>query len=448
MFTLLIFVSLAVLTIAFERAAIFSRLPSFVSICSPSCSQSSLWCSDDESQSLALDQLAQFTKYHAKEYIGFQVNHDYTFNNRDEIEEITRTNRLSGTFFKNNPDQGQIDHYILKTADRIQLTDVEQGMQVDKSSLELLQVASYKYSDGSIANTRFVHNVGVSGPNINPLSKIFSLQFCFSQPGDERLKVLLLYEPFDEVKVSGTSFTIPISMAISDVVITREKEYPGIMKIIQTQDAYSEGDISQEQSKYIDFSRFLPEDTNNMYRDNYSLSDFEVNFDSAERYVWQANNEASVRMNTLPGGKTVIKGADVEQEALMPALNAEDEGKDLRFPDEEQGGEGKDPTLLGGSDDGYEEEEEEEEELEMDIKVVHAGGLLLELPRVLLAGEEASIKCTWNNMEKSSKNIMEAEVLFSAMRNALKPAKKKGNAQAQIEQPNIHEIRITEYNRQ
>lgn len=396
----------------------------------------------------ALDQLAQFQKFHAKEYIGFQVNHDYTFNNRDEIEEINRTNRLSGTFFKNNKEQDQIDHYILKTADRIQLADVEQGMQVDKSSLEVLQVASYKYSDGSIANTRFVHNVGVSGPNINPLSKIFSLQFCFSQPGNERLKVLLLYEQFDEAKVPGTSFTIPLSMAISDVVITREKEYPGIMKIIQTQDAYSEGDISQEQSKFIDFSRFLPDDINSMYRDNYRLSDFEVAFDRAESFVWQVDNEASVRINTLPGGKTIVKGANAEEGALRPVLNLEDEGKDTRFSDEEQEGKESNPMLLGVSDDHGEEEEEEEEELEMDIKVVHAGGLLLELPRVLLAGEETSVKVTWNCMEKRScRNLVEAEVLFDAMSNALKPAKKKGNAQAQIEQPNIHEIRVTEYSR-
>ena len=232
------------------------------------------------------------------------------------------------------------------------------------------------------------HNVLVGGPSIVPNSLELTLQICLLSE-DQRLKVLVVYEPFDTITIPASSFSIPVSYVVADAVVTREKR---VEEFHFTSDA--------------------------LLSDHQTLAALDI---SAQR-------QGERWTTTFPQGETTR-----EDIAVMSLKDRRDIAFHIERISLDEGDE---------NNDDDEDEDEDDEEVEMKLSTLINSDILLELPRVLFAGESNSARVTWAaNPTKS----ISAEVLFLAAQNALKPVKRRGGLNEQIDQPIVERFVVEEF---
>ena len=331
----------------------------------------------------SVEQIDLFSKYHRGAWVGIQSLHDYTDEKWGEQDEIDRTSTVTGVCLDGPGDS--IDHLILRAANEKKVGSIE-------------MVASYEKSEALLMGNKFCGTIAVGGPLINIKNSMLSAQFTLAEEGsDRRMKVCVIYETFDKVRVPGTSFEIPETMVISDVIIVREQRAnPSLFK---------GGDVelaSIEKGK----------DAMMWSRDGAEkIIDFEVEYKSGKRvqYDYDAAGALEVSKNDFEGGSYFILEDGDDAGEFNLNLDAVD-----------------DPAGITS-----------------DVKIVHAGGLLLEAPRTLAPGEDNTITVSWKRTDKGKMTV--ASVSFVAMQNALPPIKRvKGGAEAQFVQPQVTQIAVEE----
>jgi hypothetical protein len=329
-------------------------------------------------------QIELFSTYHKGAWVGLQSMHDYTDEKWGEQDEIDRTCTVTGVCLDGLGDS--IDYFILR------------GANEKKEMGTIEKIASYENSEALLLGNTFVNTLAVGGPLINIKNNMLSVQFTFAEENsDRRMKVCIIYETYDMARIPGTSFEVPETMAISDVIIVREKRAdPSLFKGGEVQ-------LVDLEDRKVDDVMWSREGADR-------ISDFEVEYQAGKRvqYDYEAGAVEVSESSFEEGSYIILEEGDVEEEFNLN-LDAVD-----------------DPAGITS-----------------DVKIVHAGGLLLEAPRTLAAGEDSTITISWKRLDKAKMTV--ASVSFVAMQNAVPPVKRvKGGATAQYVQPQVTQIAVEE----
>ena len=242
--------------------------------------------------------------------------------------------------------------------------------------------------DELVKKNRPCHNVLIGGPSIVPNSLELTLQLCLLSE-DQRLKVLVVYEPFDTITIPASSFSIPVSYVVADAVVTRERRV-----------------------EVFDFSSdALLSDLNAL-----AALDTFAERQGGQRWTTTFPQEETTREDIAP--MSLEARDDIAFHVERVSLDDEDENED---------------------DD---DDDDDDDEVEMKLSTIINSDILLELPRVIFAGEISSARVTWAATPTKS---ISAEVSFLAAKNALKPVKRKGGLNEQIDQPIVEKIVVEEF---
>ena len=331
----------------------------------------------------SIDQIELFSKYHRGAWIGYQSMHDYTDEKVSEKDEIERSNIITGTCLDSQGDS--IDYMILREAND------------NKGVGNVKKIASYEKTEDLLIGNKFINTLAIGGPLINTKNDMLSLQFTFAEENsDRRMKMCIIYETYDKARVPGTSFEIPETMVISDVIIIREKRAePSLFK---------GGDVKlatiENGKDAVMWSREGAD----------SIIDFEVEYKAGKRVQYDFDEAGTLHKSEISfkeGHHSIMEDGDTEEEF----------------------------NRIGAVDDPN--------GITSHVKVVHAGGLLLEAPRTLAAGDHNLITIHWKRTDKGMMSV--ACVSFVAMQNAVAPIKRmKGGADAQYVQPQVKQIVVEE----
>lgn len=326
-----------------------------------------------------------FHRFHKGGWIGKQTLHDYTDDKLSDSQEIERSSKVIGVCL--DVDDKEIDHYILRPREQDTKGDVT-------------KVATYEI-DTLLKGNKFCHTASIGGPLINTKSQMLSCQVSIvDDDGKSRVKVIVIYDTFDEMTVPGTSFSVPETMGISEVIILRESRV-------------EDPTIFRNEGKGLDLGQLpnLPKDEELFGKSNAAtIKDFEVDYKGGRRFEMDEKEEFSSEEFADEGTYAILGEDDVE----------EDFGLNLDQIDSPEG-------------------------ITFDVKMVHKGGLLVEAPRTLVANERTSITVSWKR--DADKKMTTAGVTFVAMQNAINGLKRvKGGAEAQYVQPDVMGITVEELN--
>ena len=254
---------------------------------------------------------------------------------------------------------------------------------------------------GMPSNLRFIGDTIIGGPNIVPNSHELTFQLTVaSEP--LRLKLNVVYEAFDFVNVPGTSFKIPFSFVCSECVLTREVRL-------------SPGE---------DFVPSAIESAVTSAPASLELDDLKVVLSEAMTLAGNGESRAADSSEFSASRLSGRKPIEFHTESVaMPSQAIASSSE--------------------GGDDGDDEDEEEEEEVPMIVVARHGGDVLVELPRVIVAGELVSARLSWR--PKSKDVVLANELFFSAMKGAVRPVKRKGALNEQIDQPVVDRVVVSSY---
>lgn len=349
-------------------------------------------------QSQQVDQVELFERFHKGAWIGKQTLHDYTDDKKSEDEEIKRSSTFTGVCLEGDK---EINHYIMRPK--------------GDGTLDAAKVATYDDVAYLLRGNKFLHSASIGGPMINLKNRMLSCQVCIvDDDGNSRVKVIVIYDTFDEMTVPGTSFRVPETMAVSEVIIIRESRV-------------SDSAIFRNEEKGLDLQHLpnLPKDEDLFGKsDAASIKDFEVDYKGGTRF------EINYDYDDCSAGDAG-DGAPAEES----------------FSSEEWTDTG---TYAIMGDDDIEEDFglnldqiDSPDGITFDVKMVHKGGLLIEAPRTLVANERSSITVSWKR--DADKKMTTAAVSFVAMQNAVPGLKRvKGGAEAQYVQPKVLSITVEE----
>lgn len=323
-----------------------------------------------------------FNQYHRGAWIGKQTVHDYTDNKSDK-EEIDRSSIVTGVCLEGS--EQSVDHFILRPK------GTEKG--------EVTKIASHEIETLLNAN-RFCSKVSVGAPMIDIKSRMLSCGVSIVGPDDKtRLKVIMIYETFDEMRVPGTSFSVPETMAVSEVIILRETKVDASLFQNHEELAFSQLPIAEVEELFSSSSAT-------------SIKDFEVDYKGGKRFEYNNNGDISSDEFRDEGTYSILDEDDIEEEFGRLSPDKLDSPDGITF----------------------------------DLKLVHAGGVLVEVPRTLGANERSEINISWKR-EDNHKVMTVAGVSFIAMQNAVPGLKRqKGGADAQFVQPQLVGITVEELN--
>lgn len=328
---------------------------------------------------------------HLGSWKGLQTLHDYSNEERNDAQEIVSTRKLNGVSIL------QKETYIESTNFFVNQEGIDWSsstpLTVDKVSSKTM--AKFGKADIHKMNNKFCHDAIVGGPNIVPNTFELTYQVCLLADG-LRLKLLCIYEPFDETSIPGTSFKIPYSFVLSDVILTREiKESGPEMTFVPA---------SMESLSLIGAS---------------SLSDAHVS--GGQRHQYAHGKCTTEQVPSTPLRLTDRESIVYHKESVpMPDSSS---SFDI---------EGDADTVDTDDDD---------DEIDMRVLGEHGKDVWLETPRVIVAGERVSARVTWLLPAGSRPpETRSAELFFTAMSNAVKPTKRRGNLNDQIDQPTLEKI--------
>lgn len=338
--------------------------------------------------------------------------HDYSGDEdgRDEEREVRETRSLVAVSFTESEDPGkkEITHksYVVDG----ESLDWASSAPVPASRIRCVSGATQVFrATDKIGSATFAQNVGLGGPTIVPNTHELTFQLSIVS-GDSRLRVLVIYDTFDTVTVPSSSFQIPLSFVISDVIITREVR----------ETAVGEGVFSIVPAE-------LGELASLQLGDEMKFEDFCIDPSKTIRHAVRSKDD---RQTSTDGGWS-------KYTKLSERTPIKFQSEKIRKPGSTSIYEVDDGTFFDDDDD------DDDEEISMLVTQTHRD-VQVELPRVILAGESVSARVTWL-VPPLSKKVHAAEVFFSAAHAALRPVKRRGGLNEQYDQPILEELQVTSY---
>ena len=101
-------------------------------------------------------QWSLFNKFHVGNWLGVQTVHDYTDDDRIDRDEIERTRKFTGTSLR-RIDEKTVEH---------------SSMMIINKEIERRKLATYSLGANMPKNSKFVENVSIGGPSIDPKTQV------------------------------------------------------------------------------------------------------------------------------------------------------------------------------------------------------------------------------------------------------------------------------------
>eukprot|EP00596_Hydrurales_sp_CCMP1899_P002722 CAMPEP_0119044318 /NCGR_PEP_ID=MMETSP1177-20130426/30582_1 /TAXON_ID=2985 /ORGANISM="Ochromonas sp, Strain CCMP1899" /LENGTH=271 /DNA_ID=CAMNT_0007014261 /DNA_START=511 /DNA_END=1326 /DNA_ORIENTATION=+ len=258
------------------------------------------------------------------------------------------------------------------------------------------------------------------------------MQFSFRHE-DSRMRVMIAYEPTEFVTVPSTSIKIPSALAIGDITISRER-------LINADDSTltlpSPRSFSELNPHYIWRKTIIEKDFGGAFSGIKDIFYF--------KELKDADPTSTERQIEVPSDILSFYG-DIEEDldfennlyenmSEFEKMNLKKgiiEGRSNEGPNEGS------PKIKVDKDDGG-EDEDDDEFIDMDFTKIYDGGLLIQAPIIILAGEEVDIKMSWSvPMENSetARTLYIADASFSAMNDVLNKTRRKKGGNNLVEQP-------------
>jgi len=280
-------------------------------------------------------------------------------------------------------------------------------------------LAKFSPSNMISSNLKFLDCAIVGGPNIVPNTQELTFQISLVSE-NLRLKLQVIYEPFDSVNVKGTSFQIPFSFVLADVIITRESKVNGESDFVP--------------SLILDAVEPKPE--------GHNLAELDQRPIKLIQRLTVTNAQIDEEPNTSHEQDHLIPLRSLSNRQPIAFYTESVEMPSSQNVFKDKTGKISDARALEEEDDD-DEEEEEEDEVEMQVVSRHGTDILVELPRVVVAAESVSARLTW--MPNRQSCVIAAEALFSAMHCAVKPIKRRGGLAEQIDQPILEQLEVCRF---
>lgn len=333
---------------------------------------------------IQIEQWDKFVEHHAGGWCGIQSTHYH----QDEEKSSASERILCGTLLTLN-DQN-IDHTNFYVSNEV---DFESDDAIISSDRIIKQnVATYQKPSLS---SKVCGSVAMGGPGMS--REGLSLQFSFSHEGC-RVRILVAYEPSDFVSVPSTSIQIPSSMSMSDITISREK------RLDKNADISTSFTLPAAKT----FTKSVP---HYLWRTTSMDADFGGQFTGSKDTYQKPETSVTDKIKTeeIPLGALPLY--EEYEESFQAALQSDD--------------------IINSSDD--------DDEDNMEFVKLYDGGLLIQAPLVILAGEETDIKVHWsvpNDLGSSTaRTVYIASAMFTAMNDVVNKTRRKRRGDTFIDQP-------------
>lgn len=346
-------------------------------------------CSTIDDQ-LLTERWDRFVEKHVGRWCGIQSCHYHL----DEENSSASDRILCGTQLTLNGNS--IDHTNFFVSSPIDFTSDDAVILSDKIVTQ--NVATYQKP---IIPSKVCGSVAMGGPAMSKNG--LSIQFSFRHD-DTRMRIMVAYEPSDFVAVPSTSIQIPSSMSMSDITISREKRL--------------EEDKISSLIKELPPAKMFTEATPHYLWRKTSMDDFGGQF-------------SGVRDIYLKAGDA----ADAPKSEVIPLAP-------LPFYEEYE--ENFQNALL--DDDALGKKDDDDEDDQLDFAKIFDGGLLVEAPLVILAGEISNVRISWSvpNVSGASKSqtVYSADASFTSMNDAVNKTRRKRRGDNFVDQPVLTDFSV------
>lgn len=330
----------------------------------------------------------KFVKNHVGRWCGLQSCHYHL----DEEDSSSSDRILCGTLLTLQ-DQS-IDHTNFFVSSPINFESVD---PISSDKILLQSVAKYQKPNLS---SKVCGSVAMGGPGTS--REGLSIQFSFSHD-NARMRVMIAYEPSDFVNVPSTSIQIPSSMSMSDITISREKRLAGTESSTTITSLPPARDFTEAVPHFLFSKPSIEKDFGGEFS---GVKEFFCKPDSPPDAT-RSDNEI-IPLAALPFYEDY-------KENLQSALKVD--------------------NVVGKKDAAADDDDDDD----MDFVKMFDGGLLIEAPLVILAGDETDIKISWSvptSLElPTSRTVYIAEASFTAMNDVINKTRRKRRGDPFVDQP-------------
>jgi hypothetical protein len=348
-------------------------------------------CSTVDDQ-LLTERWDRFVEKHVGRWCGIQSCHYHL----DEENSSASDRILCGTQLALN--DNSIDHTNFFVSLPIDFDSDDAVILSDKIVTQ--KVGTYQKP---IIPSKVCGSVAMGGPAMSKNG--LSIQFSFRHD-DTRMRVMVAYEPSDFVAVPSTSIQIPSSMSMSDITISREKRL----------------DVDKSSSSITELppAKMFTESTPHYLWRKTSMEDFGGQF-SGVRDIYLKSGDA-------------MDAPKLEVVSLAP----------LPFYEEYE--ENFQNALLDEDALGNKGNIDDDDDDQLDFAKIFDGGLLVEAPLVILAGELSNVKISWSIPNQGgapdSQTVYIADASFTSMNDAVNKTRRKRRGDNFVDQPVLTDFSV------
>ena len=341
----------------------------------------------EPSSSIAEDNWKGFLQHHSGRWFGTQTTHFHL----DDEDGSSTEKLLCGTELLANAENTSITHTNFFVKDTT-LESTEVYIHPDRVVKQNVSV----YVKPTLSS-RVCSTVLLGGPRST--TEGLSLQLSFRH-NDMRLRFLIVYAASDFMTVPSTSIKIPSTVALDDIVISRERKLP------DTTD-----DVLPSIESFI-----TPE--NSIMRKPSLLADFGGLFSGVQHH-FQDEHSKTVTFNSSVIPESSLSFYKNYERNLQHALKIR-------------------------------ENDEEETDIEsIPFSKMYDGGIYIETPYVIFAGDDVNIVVAWSmpsdddsTANKDMRKVYVANVTFSAMENVVKLIGRTKKGGSMIDQPVVKSFTV------
>ena len=332
----------------------------------------------------------QFVEKHVGRWCGIQSCHYHL----DEEDSSASDRILCGTLLTLN--DKTIDHTNFYVVSPIDFVSEDAVITSDKIVSQ--NVATYQRP---IISSKVCGSVAMGGPAMSRNG--LSIQFSFRHE-DCRMRVMVAYEPSDFVAVPSTSIQIPSSLSMTDITISREKRL-------------DDNQVSSPLKELPPAKSFTESNPHYLWRKT-SMDDFGGKFSGVrDIYLKTGGDVDAPRSEAIPLGP--LPFYEEYEENFQNALLAEDV-----------------LDIKGDIDDDD----------QLDFAKIYDGGLLIEAPLVILAGELSNVKISWSVPNSGgvsdSQTVYIADASFTSMNDAVNKTRRKRRGDNFVDQPILTDFSV------
>jgi hypothetical protein len=348
-------------------------------------------CSTVDDQ-LLTERWDRFVEKHVGRWCGIQSCHYHL----DEENSSAADRILCGTQLTLN--DNSIDHTNFFVSFPIDFDSDDAVILSDKIVTQ--NVGTYQKP---IIPSKVCGSVAMGGPAMSKNG--LSIQFSFRHD-DTRMRVMVAYEPSDFVAVPSTSIQIPSSMSMSDITISREKRL--------------DADKASSTIKELPPAKMFTESNPHYLWRKTSMDDFGGQF-SGVRDIYLKSGDA-----------TDAPKSEIISLAPLPFYEEYEENFQNALLDDDAVGN------KGNIDD--------DDDDQLDFAKIFDGGLLVEAPLVILAGELSNVKISWSVPNQggapNSQTVYIADASFTSMNDAVNKTRRKRRGDNFVDQPVLTDFSV------